>query len=34
MVFVFLWLISLSKVVSRSTHVTADGIISFFSVAE
>ena len=30
MIFVFLWLTSLSMVISRSIHVAANGIISFF----
>ena len=34
MVFVFFWLTSLSRIISRSTHVAANGIISFFFMAE
>ena len=30
MIFVFLWLTSLSKIISSSTHVAANSIISFF----
>ena len=30
-IFVFLWLTSLSVIISRSIHVVANGIISFFS---
>ena len=30
MIFVFLWLTSLSMIISRSIHVAANGIISFF----
>ena len=30
MIFVFVWLTSLSMIISRSTHVAADGIISVF----
>ena len=30
MIFVFLWRISLSLVISRNIHVAASGIISFF----
>ena len=33
-VFVFVWLISLSMIISRSIHVAANGIISFFFMAE
>ena len=32
--FVFVWLISLSMIISRSTHVAANGVISFFLIAE
>ena len=34
MIFVFLCLISLSMIISRSIHVAANGIISFFFMAE
>ena len=34
MIFVFLWLISLSIISSRSIHVVADGKISFFLIAK
>ena len=30
MVFAFVWLISLSMIISRSIHVTANGIIPFY----
>ena len=30
MIFVFLWLTSLSMIISRSIHIAANGIISFF----
>ena len=32
--FVFVWLTSLSMIISRSIHVAANGIISFFFMAE
>ena len=32
--FVFLWLTSLSLMISESIHITASGIISFFFMAE
>ena len=34
MIFVFLWLTSLSMIISRSIHVAENGIISFFFMAE
>ena len=34
MIFVFVWLTSLSMTISRSIHVAANGIISFFLMAE
>ena len=34
MIFVFLWLTSLSAITSRSIHVTANAIIPFFFMAE
>ena len=34
MIFVFLWLTSLSLTISRSVHVDANGIISLFFMAE
>ena len=34
MMFVFVWLTSLSMIISRSIHVAENGIISFFSMAE
>ena len=34
MIFVFLWLTSLSMTISRFIHVAANGIISFFFMAE
>ena len=34
MIFVFLWLTSLNMIVSRSIHIAANGIISFFLMAE
>ena len=34
MIFVFLWLTSLSMIISRSIRVAANGIISFFFMAE
>ena len=34
MIFVFLWLTSLSIIISRSIHVAANGIISLLSMAE
>ena len=34
MIFVFLWLNSLSMTISRSIHVAANGMISFFFMAE
>ena len=33
-IFVFLWLASLSMIISRSIHVAVNGIISFFFMAE
>ena len=33
MIFVFLWLTSLSMIISRSVHVAANDIISFFFMA-
>ena len=32
--FIFVWLTSLSMTISKPIHVTADGIISFFFMAE
>ena len=34
MVFVFVWVISLPMIISKSIHVAANGIISFFFVPE
>ena len=34
MVFFFLWLISLSMIISRSIYVAANGMISFFFMAD
>ena len=34
MIFVFVWLTSFSMIISRSIHVTANGIISFSFMAE
>ena len=34
MIFVFLWLTSLSMIISKSLHVAANGIISFLFMAE
>ena len=34
MIFVFVWLISLSLIISRSILVAANGMISFFFMAE
>ena len=33
-IFVFLWLTSLSMIISRSIHFAANGIISFFLKVE
>ena len=32
MILVFVWLTLLSMIISRSTHILANGIISFFSM--
>ena len=32
MMFVFLWVTSLSMIISRSTHIAANGMISFFFI--
>ena len=34
MVFIFVWLTSLSMIISRFIHVAANGIFSFFFMAE
>ena len=34
MIFIFLCLTSLSMIISRSMHIAANGIISFFFMAE